>query len=367
MRARARSGSSSNSGVEAWGRSGVPVVGPISAAPTDPTSPNASTPQRPNAHVPVLLPEVLDTLAPRSGGLYLDATVGLGGHAVAVLDRLAPGGRLLGLDQDPAALEIAGARLDATARRHEWSVPEPFHLERANFSQVAAVLNRLGEPSLRGALFDLGVSSLQLDRAERGFSFLREGPLDMRMDPSQPLTAAELVNHLPEAELARILHEYGEERWARRVAREIVRTRDRQSFTTTAELAAVVARAVPRTPGLTIHPATRTFQALRIAVNGELEVLAGALEACTRRLEIGGRLVVLAYHSLEDRIVKQALLRLAGRCVCPPRLPVCSCGASRLLQPLSRKPVTPSEAEIAGNPRARSARLRAAERIADNR
>jgi 16S rRNA (cytosine1402-N4)-methyltransferase len=310
--------------------------------------------------------EVLDTLSPRSGGLYLDATVGLGGHASAILDRLAPAGRLLGLDRDPEALELARARLESVAGRHEWSLPEPFHLERANFSQAAAVLDERGETTLRGALFDLGVSSLQLDRAERGFSFRRDGPLDMRMGPDQSLTAADLVNRLPEAELARLIADSGEERWARRVAREIVRERDRRPFTTTVALADVVARAVPRTPGLTIHPATRTFQALRIAVNGELEVLAGAVEACARRLEPGGRVVVLAYHSLEDRIVKQTLARLFGRCSCPPRLPVCICGAAPLLRPLTRKPLMPTEEEVARNPRARSARLRVAERTADN-
>jgi 16S rRNA (cytosine1402-N4)-methyltransferase len=274
---------------------------------------------------------------------------------------------LLGLDQDPQALGFAQVRLEQAVEQQEWRAPEPFHLERANFAEVGAVLERRGESELRGALFDLGVSSLQLDRPERGFSFRAEGPLDMRMDPEQPLTAAKLVNTLPEGELARVIAEYGEERWARRVAREIVRSRQDRPLSTTAELARVVSRAVPRTPGLNIHPATRTFQALRIAVNGELEVLAGALEACVRRLAPGGRIVVLAYHSLEDRIVKRTFARLSGRCECPPRLPVCSCGAAPLLSLLTRKPLTPGEAEIQDNPRARSARLRAAERTADNR
>jgi 16S rRNA (cytosine1402-N4)-methyltransferase len=363
MRARAKSGSRSEAGVQAFRRSGVQVE-----STSEPERLNARTPECLNAdHLPVMLPEVLEALAPRSGGLYLDSTVGLGGHAGAVLERLAPGGRLLGLDQDPQALEIARARLSEVAQRQQWSVPEPFHLEKANFTEAAAVLGRLGESSLRGALFDLGVSSLQLDRPERGFSFLREGPLDMRMDSDQPVTAAQLVNHLPEPEMARIISDYGEERWARRVAREIVRERERRPLVTTADLAAVVARAVPQTPGLTIHPATRTFQALRIAVNRELEVLAGALEACARRLEPGGRLVVLAYHSLEDRIVKRTFARLSGHCQCPPRLPACGCGAAAILRPLARKPLTPGVEELARNPRARSARLRAAERTADNR
>ncbi len=319
------------------------------------------------AHLPVMLPEVLAALRPRPGGLYLDATVGLGGHAAALLEHLAPEGRLLGLDQDGEALALARPRLEAIVAAHSWTHPAPFRLEPANFADLGALLDRLGEPPLRGALFDLGVSSMQLDRPERGFSFRADGPLDMRMDPTRPVTAARLVNTLPEAELADIIFNYGEERWSRRVAREIVRAREQRPLTTTAELARIVARAVPRTPGLNIHPATRTFQALRIAVNGELEVLGAALEACARRLEPEGRLVVLAYHSLEDRIVKRTFARLSGRCECPPRLPVCACGAEALLRVLARKPLSPSAEEVARNPRARSARLRAVERAADNR
>jgi 16S rRNA (cytosine1402-N4)-methyltransferase len=313
-----------------------------------------------------MVAEVLEALQPRAGGLYLDATVGLGGHSAVILERLAPEGRLLGLDQDPEALAIAGERLEAVVARHGWSVDAPFRLERANFAALGEVLDRLAEPRLRGALFDLGVSSMQLDRPERGFSFRADGPLDMRMDPSRSPSAADLVNSLPEAELARIIFEYGEERFSRRVAREIVHARERRPLATTAELAEIVRRSVPRTPGLTIHPATRTFQALRIAVNAELDVLAGALEACVRRLEPGGRLAVLAYHSLEDRIVKRTFLRLAGRCSCPPRLPVCACGTERLVTVLTTRPLAPGEAEIQENPRSRSARLRVVERAADN-
>jgi 16S rRNA (cytosine1402-N4)-methyltransferase len=313
-----------------------------------------------------MLSEVLELLDPRPGGLYLDATVGLGGHAGAILERLAPEGRLVGLDQDPEALEIAQQRLQGVAGQTAWSVPHPFRLVRASFASAGRVLDELQEPLIRGALFDLGVSSLQLDRPERGFSFRASGPLDMRMDPDLPTTAADLVNRLPEAELARLVAEYGEERWARRVAREIVRARDRQPLRTTDELAVVVSRAVPRTPGLSIHPATRTFQALRLAVNAELPVLGVALETIARRLEPHGRLVVLAYHSLEDRIVKQTFARLSGRCSCPPRLPVCACGATPLLKPLTRKPLVPSGGEVECNPRSRSARLRAVERAADN-
>jgi 16S rRNA (cytosine1402-N4)-methyltransferase len=314
-----------------------------------------------------MLPEVLAALEPQPGGLYLDATVGLGGHASALLARLAPTGRLLGLDQDAQALDLARTRLEQTAVQLEWTVPEPYQLELANFSDIATVVQRSGEMQLRGALFDLGVSSLQLDRPERGFSFRADGPLDMRMDPRQPVTAAHLVNSLSEPDMARLIADYGEERFARRVAREIVAARGRRPFATTGELAQVVARAVPRTPGLHIHPATRTFQALRIAVNGELDVLAAALDSCVRRLSPGGRIVVLAYHSLEDRIVKRTFARLSGRCECPPRLPVCSCGAAPLLRLVTRKPFVATEEEVEQNPRARSARLRAAERIADNR
>jgi 16S rRNA (cytosine1402-N4)-methyltransferase len=245
-------------------------------------------------------------------------------------------------------------------------VAEPFRLVRANFSEISTVLDRLEGGPLHGVLFDLGVSSMQLDRPERGFSFRADGPLDMRMDPDQALSAAGLVNRVPEEELRRIIGEYGEERWARRVARTLVQARERRPLATTAELAAVVARAVPRTPGLKIHPATRTFQALRIAVNQELDVLPGALEQCIRRLAPGRRIVVISYHSLEDRIVKRTFARLSGRCECPPRLPVCACGAEPLLHLLTRKPLTPREEEIQANPRSRSARLRAAERSADN-
>jgi 16S rRNA (cytosine1402-N4)-methyltransferase len=313
-----------------------------------------------------MLAEILKALEPHSGGLYLDATVGLGGHASAILDRLAPTGRLLGLDQDPEALVIARPRLEAVVRRHDWTVTEPFHLLQANFGDIGAILESLDEATLRGALFDLGVSSLQLDRPERGFSFRADGPLDMRMGQEQPLSASDLVNRLPEEELTRIISEYGEERWARRVARSLVQARERRPIMTTAELASVVERAVPRTPGLKIHPATRTFQALRIAVNRELEVLPEALEQCIRRLEPGGRIAVLSYHSLEDRIVKRTFARLSGRCECPARQPVCTCGAAPLLHLLTRKPMSPGEEELQANSRSRSARLRAAERSADN-
>lgn len=283
-------------------------------------------------HVPVLLAEAMEHLAVRPGGLWVDGTVGLGGHAEAVLRATAPDGRLLGLDRDAEALERARARLAPFGAR--------VRLEHADYRELQ---ERLAGERARGILLDLGVSSLQLDNAERGFSFMREGPLDMRMDRGARGSAAELVNRLGERELADLLHEYGEERFARRIARAIVRERARAPIATTTALAEVVRRAVPssRRPGL--HPATRTFQALRIRTNRELDGLGEAIERAALCLEPRGRMVVIAFHSLEDRAAKQAFRSLAGR------------GFALV----TRKPLRPGEAETRENPRARSARLRA--------
>lgn len=287
------------------------------------------------AHTPVLLSEVLRWLDPRPGGVYVDATVGTGGHAEAILERLGPGGLLIGLDRDPEACAFARTRLIRFG--------DAVRIVQANFEELRAVLAALGIERVDGVLMDLGVSSLQLERPERGFSFHISGPLDMRMDPSIPTTAADLINRLSEPELAALISRYGEERFARRIAREIVR---RRPLATTEELREAVARAVPRRawPGR-IHVATRTFQALRIAVNRELEALERALPQAADVLAPLGRLVVIAFHSLEDRIVKRFLRS-------EPRL--------RVLTP---KPVRPSPEEVRANPRARSARLRAAERL----
>jgi 16S rRNA (cytosine1402-N4)-methyltransferase len=307
--------------------------------------------------------EVLHWLAPRAGGLYVDATVGLGGHAAAVVRATGGSATVIGLDQDPDALALAGQRLSALAS--EIGRRDCFRLARANFRDLRSVLRSLGvsERGCDGVLFDLGVSSLQLDCPERGFSFRAEGPLDMRMDPDEPTAAADLLQSLPESELARIFYEFGEERFSRRIARRIVEARRRQPLRTTRDLAELVRRAVPRGSDTHLDPATRTFQALRIAVNRELELLEPALRDACDALAPGGRLVVLAYHSLEDRIVKRTFEWLSGRCRCPPELPACQCGAAPRLTILTRKPVTPSETEIRANPRARSAKLRAAFRI----
>lgn len=304
-------------------------------------------------HTPVMLPEALSWLTPKDGGLYVDATVGLGGHARAILEASSPGGQLLGIDADAQALAVARENLAAYGGRvglaHGWN------------RHIVALTRGHGWETVDGVLFDLGVSSLQLDAADRGFAFSQEGPLDMRMSTEAELTAAELVNEWPEAELSRIIYEYGEERHARRIASAIVA---RRPLETTADLAAVVRRAIPRTRGSwRIDPATRTFQALRIAVNGELEFLQQALEGAVQLLKPRGRLVVIAFHSLEDRIVKRYFAREARDCICPPRLPQCVCGHTASVRILTRRPERPSPEEQDHNPRSRSARLRAVERL----
>ena len=283
-------------------------------------------------HVPVLLEETLELLAVRPGGLWVDGTLGLGGHAEAVLRATAPDGRLVGLDRDEEALERARARLVPFGAR--------VRLAHADYREIPA---RLGDERASGILLDLGVSSLQLDDAERGFSFQREGPLDMRMDRSARGTAAELVNRMREGELADLIHEFGEEPFSRRIARAIARARQTEAILTTTRLAEIVRRAAPKSRRPGFHPATRTFQALRIRVNRELDGLGEALERAAACLRSGGRLVVIAFHSLEDRAVKQAFRSLAGR------------GFSLL----TKKPLRPGDAEVRRNPRARSARLRA--------
>jgi 16S rRNA (cytosine1402-N4)-methyltransferase len=305
---------------------------------------------------------VRELLAPPAGGVIVDATVGAGGHAADLLAALGPKGRLIGIDQDPDALALAGERLAGAAAQFEGD-PPTFLLLRGNFADLRALLHGAGVDAVDGVLFDLGVSSMQLDRPERGFSFRGTGPLDMRMDPTAPVTAADLVQNLSERELARIFREYGEERWASRVARRIAQRREKRPIQTTDDLAGIVRAAIPtRGPSL-IDPATRVFQALRIAVNRELEILGAAIEQAAELLRPGGRVVVLSYHSLEDRIVKQTFQRLSGRCFCPKELPVCACGARPLLRILTPKPLPASPEERDANPRARSAKLRAAERL----
>jgi 16S rRNA (cytosine1402-N4)-methyltransferase len=309
-------------------------------------------------HRPVLLRETLELLRPRPrpGTVIVDATLGPGGHAEAVLQAVAPVGRLYGIDRDPIALRLARQRL---ARFGDRFVPI-----RGNHRDLIGLLRERGIEEVDGVLADLGVSSLQLDDPGRGFALRLEGPLDMRMDPEAGPTAADLLATLPEGDLAEILFRYGEERRARAIARAIVRERARRPLGTTSELAELVARvAGPRARRFRIHPATRTFQALRIAVNREVEGLDRLVADAAGLLRRGGRLVFISFHSLEDRAVKSALRALAHRCVCPPDLPVCACGRESVIRILTSRPIRPSEEEVRGNPRARSARMRAGEKL----
>jgi 16S rRNA (cytosine1402-N4)-methyltransferase len=302
--------------------------------------------------------EVLEGLVKAAGGdaLFVDGTVGTGGHAEALL-QACPGGRLIGIDRDPEALALAAERLRPYGDR--------VRLLRGHYADLPALLTGEGIGQVDGILLDLGVSELQIGEERRGFSFMKEGPLDMRMDRGADQTAADLVNRASEAELRRILREWGEERWAPVIARAIVRARRASPLTTTTQLAALVARAIPaRHHPRRIHPATKTFQAIRIAVNRELERLEEALDRGVPLLKPEGRLCVITYHSLEDRMVKQTLQRLAQGCICPPRLPVCVCGRRPVVRVVTRRPVQPRPEEIARNPRARSAKLRIAERLA---
>ena len=308
----------------------------------------------PPAHEPVMLAEVLELLHCRPGGTYVDATLGLGGHALAILPRIQPGGLLVGIDRDRESIEKARERLRPFA--------DSVRLVHDNFKNLPLVLNNLMLPRIDGVLVDLGVSSYQLLSRERGFSVGSDAPLDMRMDRTQRQTAADLVQSLPEGELADLIYRYGEERHSRRIARAIVRERGRKPITRCAELAEVVRAAAPRQKGR-IHAATRTFQALRIAVNRELEGLEEFLLDAAAFLRAGARLVVVAFHSLEDRIVKQAFRKLSGRCVCGRPRDLCDCPRRTLVRVLTPRPKTPSESEIDANPRARSARLRAVEKI----
>ncbi len=300
-------------------------------------------------HIPVLYQEVLSYLAPKSGGRYVDGTVGAGGHAYGILQASSPDGCLLGLDRDPQALELAASYLASFGDR--------VRLVHASFASLREVLQKMGWEQVDGVLLDLGLSSMQLDTPQRGFSFQQDAPLDMRFDPTSSITAAHLVNTLSEEELASIFYRYGEEPAARRVARAIVQARP---LYTTGELARLVEALIPRRG--TIHPATRIFQALRIAVNGELEALQAVLPQAVQVLRPGGRLVVIAFHSLEDRLVKAFFHRESQDCLCPPRQPICTCDHRATLRVVTPKVITPSPQEIAQNPRARSARLRCAEK-----
>lgn len=311
-------------------------------------------------HRPVLYQEIIHALEPTRGGFFVDCTVGAGGHASGILAESAPGGRLLGMDVDPQALELARQNLAVYQER--------VVLVQSSYTMLSDQLDRLGWQSVDGILLDLGLSSMQLDTPERGFSFLSDAPLDMRFDPESPVSAADLVNRLSEKELADLIYRYGEETKARRIARAIV---DSRPVRTTQELAEIVQAAIGEPQHISsrrahpgrIHPATKTFQALRIAVNRELEALENVLPQAVDRLAEHGRLAVISFHSLEDRIVKQYFRQESKDCLCPPGQPVCTCGHRAKIREITRRPIRPAMAEIAQNPRARSARLRVAERL----
>lgn len=309
----------------------------------------------PPGHESVLAREAVEYLVTRPDGIYVDGTAGLGGHTVLIAGMLSAAGRVLAIDRDEESLELARQRLPAAGRRVAFY--------RENFKNLPLMLTRQGIPAVDGLLLDLGISSFQLMNAVRGFSFRLEGPLDMRMDQTQKTTAADLVNGLPEKELADLIYQYGEERRSRSIARSIVQARQERRIATTVELAGLIPGRAGKGGKKGIHPATLTFQALRIAVNNELEGLPAFIERMAGFLAPGGRMVIITFHSLEDRIVKQAFQRLEGRCICRRPSGLCTCSRERLIRILTRKPVVPGEEEICRNPRARSAKLRAAERI----
>jgi 16S rRNA (cytosine1402-N4)-methyltransferase len=313
------------------------------------------SPRETLTHAPVLREEAVQYLAVRPGGRYLDCTAGAGGHAEAIMEASSPGGLLLGLDADPHALEIAGETLERFG--------DNVKLAEANFRELFAVCKENNFVPVHGVLFDLGLSSMQLADEARGFGFQVEAPLDMRFGPDQQMRAADIVNEYEEAELANVIWRFGEEAASRRIARAIVKARP---VGTTTELASIVSRAVGGRHGR-IHPATRTFQALRMAVNDELAALEEALAQAVQVLGDGGRLVVISFHSLEDRIVKQFIARESRDCMCPPEAPACTCGHKASLKAVTRKVVSPGPDEIAANPRSRSARLRAAEKLVEAR
>jgi 16S rRNA (cytosine1402-N4)-methyltransferase len=315
-----------------------------------------SEPLTPNVvHIPVLLREAIDLLAPKAGGVYVDGTLGAGGHATEILKRSEPDGILIGLDQDAEAVERSRTTLAPFGGRAA--------VRQANYRDLPEVLSGLGYGPVDGVLLDLGVSWFHLKSPVRGFSFMLDGPLDMRMDQSKPLSAADLVNTFPREELARILREYGEESRAWAIAGAIEKARVREPITSTAQLARIVTSVFPPYPPRRIHPATLTFQALRIAVNDEMDSLREGLDRIIPLVKDGGRLAVISFHSLEDRIVKRAFAVLAKGCVCPPKMPVCSCGRKPELKVLTPRPIIAGPEELERNPAARSAKLRAAEKL----
>lgn len=307
-------------------------------------------------HKSVLLQECIDALDIRPDGIYLDGTLGGAGHSSQIARRLTEGGRLIGVDRDRTALAAAKERLAPYADR--------VTLVHSNFAEIDAILDSLGIPAVDGMLFDLGVSSPQLDDASRGFSYMADAPLDMRMDKDDALTAGAVVNTWPQGELRRILYDYGEERYAPQIAAAICRAREKAPVETTLELVDIIRSAMPaQALREKQHPAKRSFQAIRIAVNDELGAVSRMMQAAVGRLNPGGRLAVITFHSLEDRIVKSEMQQAARGCTCPPEFPVCVCGKKPLVKLVTRKPIVSGPAELEENPRARSAKLRVAEKL----
>lgn len=309
------------------------------------------------SHVSILAPECMEILQPERGGVYVDCTAGGGGHSFEIARRLPEGGRLICLDRDDAALAACEKRLAPFSDR--------VTLVKTNFSGIGAALDMLGIEQIHGVMWDLGVSSYQLDEKGRGFSYTAEAPLDMRMDQTAAFCARDVVNGYSEAELTRVIRDYGEEKFAARVARAICEKRAEKEIETTSELAQIVHQAIPAAARFkeNQHPARRTFQAIRIEVNGELDSIPPSLEEAIRRLAPGGRAAVITFHSLEDRIAKQTFANLASGCTCPPNFPVCVCGKKPTVKILNKKPILPSEAEMNDNPRSRSAKLRGVEKL----
>ncbi len=307
-------------------------------------------------HTSVLLEEAVESLHVRPDGIYVDGTLGGGGHSYEIAKRLSEGGRLIGIDQDAAAIEAAGKRLGEFGNK--------ITIIRANYAQMSEKLKEIGISSVDGILLDLGVSSYQLDDAQRGFTYREEdAPLDMRMDQRGGLTAREVVNTWPASELTRILREYGEEKYAVRIAQRIERQRQQKPIETTGELTQIVKAAIPaKARAVGRHPARRTFQAIRIEVNGELTVLEESMKAMISLLNPGGRLSIITFHSLEDRIVKDAFRTAEHPCICPPEFPVCVCGRKSQGKVITRKPILPTEEETERNPRSKSAKLRVFEK-----
>ena len=302
-------------------------------------------------HIPIMLEEVIEGLDIKPGGIYVDGTLGGGGHSYEIAKRLVSGGRLIGIDQDEAAIKAAGARLSGFGDR--------VTIVRSNYAQMVSVLQSLGIEQVDGILLDLGVSSHQLDNAERGFSYMEDAPLDMRMDRRQEKTAGDIVNFYSQAELTRIIRDYGEDKFAAKIAAKIIGFRENKPVETTGELAEIIKSAIPMKYRLTGgHPAKRTFQAIRIELNRELEILEESIEGMLDILSDRGRMAVITFHSLEDRIVKSAFRKAESPCTCPPDFPICVCGKKSKGFVASRKPLIPSDEETERNPRAKSSKLR---------